>query len=126
MGTPTLAAICRTLWWDSDSAQTSSCRVSVIQLLSHFGPVALVIDGVSASVAMSNARAITLGPDRIRSTPGNTVADILRTVPGVLLSNRPLNASLETRGANLRDLTVSILADFGIAAPAQMTGSSVF
>ena len=49
------------------------------------GPVALVIDGVSASVAMSNARAITLGPDRIRSTPGNTVADILRTVPGVLI-----------------------------------------
>jgi outer membrane cobalamin receptor len=49
------------------------------------GPVALVIEGVNASVVASSDRAITLGAARIRSTPGNTVADVLRTVPGVLI-----------------------------------------
>ena len=61
-------------------------RNGIVQdLRIELGPVALVIDGVSASVSASTARAITLGADRIRSTPGNTVADILRTVPGLLI-----------------------------------------
>ena len=46
-----------------------------------------------------------------------------RTVPGILLSNRPLKSNVS---ADLTDLTVSILASFGIEAPDQMKGSSVF
>jgi len=49
------------------------------------GPVALAIEGVDASVAPSLAGAVTLGAERLRSTPGNTVADVLRSVPGVLI-----------------------------------------
>jgi predicted AlkP superfamily phosphohydrolase/phosphomutase len=45
-----------------------------------------------------------------------------RTVPGVLLSTRPLKRTQ----ADLRDLTVSILAEFGIEPPSQMKGRSVF
>jgi hypothetical protein len=45
-----------------------------------------------------------------------------RVVPGVLLANRPLAAEQ----ADLRDLTVSILDVFGVEAPAQMQGKSVF
>ena len=45
-----------------------------------------------------------------------------RAVPGVLLSSRPL----KVKEADLKDLPVSILADFGIERPPQMRGRSVF
>ena len=45
-----------------------------------------------------------------------------RTVPGVLLSNR----ALKVKKADLKDLPVSILAEFGIEQPPQMRGRSVF
>jgi predicted AlkP superfamily phosphohydrolase/phosphomutase len=45
-----------------------------------------------------------------------------RTVPGVLLSNRPLKAE----SADLKDLPVTILAEFGVDPPSHMTGRSVF
>ena len=45
-----------------------------------------------------------------------------RSVPGVLLANRPLAAAQ----ADLRDLTVTILAEFGVAPLPEMTGRSVF
>jgi predicted AlkP superfamily phosphohydrolase/phosphomutase len=43
-------------------------------------------------------------------------------VPGVLLTNRKLPAS----SADLRDLTVTLLAHYGIAAPPTMTGRALF
>lgn len=46
-----------------------------------------------------------------------------RLVPGILLSNRPLNTD---QPADLKDLPVSILARFGIAAPEWMKGHSVY
>jgi len=46
-----------------------------------------------------------------------------RTVPGILLANRPL---LTGSPADLKDLPVSILARFGLEAPAQMSGHAVF
>jgi hypothetical protein len=45
-----------------------------------------------------------------------------RAVPGVLLSNRPIRA----RSGNLADLTVSVLAYFGVAPAAGMTGRPMF
>jgi bisphosphoglycerate-independent phosphoglycerate mutase (AlkP superfamily) len=45
-----------------------------------------------------------------------------RAVPGVLLSSR----ALKVKEADLKDLPVSILADFGIERPPQMRGRSVF
>jgi len=45
-----------------------------------------------------------------------------RTVPGVLLANRPLGANR----ADLKDLPVSILAFFGLSAPPQMQGTNIF
>ncbi|MBW2281369.1 MAG: alkaline phosphatase family protein [Deltaproteobacteria bacterium] len=45
-----------------------------------------------------------------------------RAVPGVLLSNKRIAAS----EADLRDMPVSILAEFAVDAPAQMKGKSVF
>ena len=45
-----------------------------------------------------------------------------RAVPGVLISSRPI----AERKANLLDLTVSILATFGVEAPERMQGQSVF
>ena len=45
-----------------------------------------------------------------------------RAVPGVLLSNRPLAVA----GADLRDLTVTFLAEFGVNPLPEMTGRSVF
>jgi len=45
-----------------------------------------------------------------------------RAVPGVLLSNRPLAEG----PATLRDLPVSILGQFGVEAPEQMSGRRVF
>jgi predicted AlkP superfamily phosphohydrolase/phosphomutase len=59
--------------------------------------------------------------DNDREWSGDHCMDA-RAVPGVLLSSRPLRA----REANLRDLTVSILADFGLAAPPHMQGRSIF
>ena len=46
-----------------------------------------------------------------------------RAVPGILLSNEVLNSQV---AADLKDLTVSILDRFGINAPPQMKGHSVF
>jgi predicted AlkP superfamily phosphohydrolase/phosphomutase len=46
-----------------------------------------------------------------------------RAVPGILLSNRPLKTNVP---ADLSDLTVSILASFGVNPPDQMKGTSVF
>ena len=46
-----------------------------------------------------------------------------RAVPGTLVSSIPLT---DPQDAGLRDLTVSILDWFGVAAPAQMSGRSVF
>jgi predicted AlkP superfamily phosphohydrolase/phosphomutase len=46
-----------------------------------------------------------------------------RLVPGILLSNRPLNTD---QPADLKDLPVSILARFGIDAPEWMKGHSVY
>ena len=46
-----------------------------------------------------------------------------RVVPGILLSNRPLRTG---QPADLKDMPVSILARFGVAAPEQMKGHSVF
>jgi predicted AlkP superfamily phosphohydrolase/phosphomutase len=43
-------------------------------------------------------------------------------VPGVLLTNRKLPPTK----ADLRDLTVTLLAHYGIAAPATMTGRALF
>jgi predicted AlkP superfamily phosphohydrolase/phosphomutase len=48
-------------------------------------------------------------------------ADALE-VPGVLFSNRPIRA----RGPTLVDVAPSILAEFGLPAPASMTGRSFF
>jgi hypothetical protein len=48
-------------------------------------------------------------------------ADALE-VPGVLLCNRPFSAA----GPALVDLATSILAEFGLPAPASMTGKSIF
>ena len=45
-----------------------------------------------------------------------------RVVPGVLLSNRPLAVAR----ADLRDLTVTLLAEFGVDPLPVMTGRSVF
>ena len=45
-----------------------------------------------------------------------------RAVPGVLLADRPLRGP----AGNLRDLTVSVLAYFGISAPPQMRGWRLF
>ena len=45
-----------------------------------------------------------------------------RTVPGVLISNRPI--AVET--ADLKDLPVTILAHFGIDKPQQMKGRPVY
>ncbi len=45
-----------------------------------------------------------------------------RTVPGILLASRPVQAG----SADLKDLPVTILAEFGIEAPKQMSGRSVF
>ena len=45
-----------------------------------------------------------------------------RAVPGVLLSNR----SLKVGETDLQDLTISILASFGLKSPAHMSGTSVF
>jgi len=50
------------------------------------GPVAIPIEGLTASVDAANPGAITLTADRIRALPANTVADLLRTVSGVLVS----------------------------------------
>jgi predicted AlkP superfamily phosphohydrolase/phosphomutase len=44
-----------------------------------------------------------------------------RAVPGVLLANRPLKP-----GASLLDLPVTILKQFGIEKPPQMTGTSIW
>jgi predicted AlkP superfamily phosphohydrolase/phosphomutase len=43
-------------------------------------------------------------------------------VPGVLLTNR----KLAPKDADLRDLTVTLLAHYGIAAPPTMTGRALF
>ena len=59
--------------------------------------------------------------DNDREWSGDHCMDA-RAVPGVLVSSRPLRAG----EANLRDLTVSILADFGLAAPPHMQGRSIF
>ena len=45
-----------------------------------------------------------------------------RTVPGILVSNRKLSVE----NADLKDLPVTILAEFGIERPEQMKGRSVF
>ncbi len=46
-----------------------------------------------------------------------------RVVPGILMSNRPLRTG---QSADLKDLPVSILAHYGIEAPAQMKGRPVY
>jgi predicted AlkP superfamily phosphohydrolase/phosphomutase len=45
-----------------------------------------------------------------------------RAVPGILVANRPLRE----RSAGLRDLTVTVLHAFGVQAPPQMKGRSIF
>jgi hypothetical protein len=59
--------------------------------------------------------------DNDREWSGDHCMDA-RTVPGLLLSNRPLAIS----EAGLRDLPVSILVHFGVEPPPQMNGRSVF
>ncbi len=49
-------------------------------------PVAIPIEGVTASVDAVPVGAITLGAEHIRALPANTVADVLRTVSGVLIA----------------------------------------
>jgi predicted AlkP superfamily phosphohydrolase/phosphomutase len=63
----------------------------------------------------------TLLEDNDREWSGDHCMDS-RTVPGVLLANRPLKST----EADLQDLPVSILAHFGITAPEQMSGKKVF
>jgi predicted AlkP superfamily phosphohydrolase/phosphomutase len=78
--------------------------------------------GYRASWATSTGKipAILL-EDNDREWSGDHCMDS-RSVPGVLLSNRPLQAN----EANLLDMPVTILEYFGIQAPAQMKGSAVF
>jgi hypothetical protein len=45
-----------------------------------------------------------------------------RAVPGVLLSNRPIRA----QSGGLADLTVSVLAYFGVSPAAGMNGKPMF
>ena len=59
--------------------------------------------------------------DNDREWSGDHCMDA-RTVPGVLLSNRPLSAE----SADLRDVTVSILRSFGVDPPDRMRGRPVF
>ena len=59
--------------------------------------------------------------DNDREWSGDHCVDA-RLVPGVLLSNR----KLRSEQPHLQDLPVSILARFGIDAPAQMKGRPVF
>lgn len=59
--------------------------------------------------------------DNIHEWSGDHCIDS-REVPGVFLSSRPLKADK----ADLRDLPVTILAHFGIQAPEQMQGRSLF
>lgn len=63
----------------------------------------------------------TLLEDNTEAWSGDHCMDA-RTVPGVLLANRPLAPG----GADLRDLPVTILRYFGVPVPAAMTGHSVF
>jgi len=78
--------------------------------------------GYRASWATTSARVPELLlEDNDREWSGDHCMDP-QAVPGVLLSSRPLRA----READLRDLTVSILSDFGLTAPAHMDGRSIF
>ena len=97
-------------------------RNGVVQgLRVELSPVALAIEGVSASV--SAPRAITIGADRIRSTPGNAVADMLRTVPGVLIvattPGGPQTPSMRGSGAD----AVLVLVD-GVPLNDPITGEA--
>lgn len=78
--------------------------------------------GYRASWATSTGKipAILL-EDNDREWSGDHCMDS-RSVPGVLLSNRPLQAD----EASLLDMPVTILGHFGIEAPTQMKGNSVF
>ncbi|MGB0135587.1 alkaline phosphatase family protein [Dokdonella sp.] len=64
--------------------------------------------------------ATTLLEDNAEAWSGDHCMDS-RTVPGVLLVNRPLKAS-----GDLRDLPVTILDYFGIAPPAEMQGQALW
>ena len=78
--------------------------------------------GYRASWATSSGKIpAALLEDNDREWSGDHCMDS-RTVPGVLLSNRPL----KTTQADLLDMPVSILKHFGIDSPAQMRGRVVF
>lgn len=78
--------------------------------------------GYRASWATSTGKIpTTLIEDNDKEWSGDHCMDS-RAVPGVLLSNKPLNAG----EADLRDMPVSILNHFGIKAPSQMGGRAVF
>ncbi len=64
---------------------------------------------------------VSLIEDNIHEWSGDHLMDS-RTVPGVLLTNRPVLV----KSADLKDLPVSLLANFGIVAPEQMKGRSIF
>ncbi len=78
--------------------------------------------GYRASWATSSGKIpATLIEDNDKEWSGDHCMDS-RVVPGVLLSNRPLQGE----DADLRDMPVSILQHFGIKAPSQMSGRAVF
>jgi vitamin B12 transporter len=59
----------------------------VRDIIVALSPAALVIEGVRAFVDGSRAGTTIVTADRIRALPARTVADILRFVPGVLVSS---------------------------------------
>ena len=78
--------------------------------------------GYRASWATTSGQVpATLLEDNLEPWSGDHCMDA-RAVPGILVANR----TLETRGAGLRDLTVTLLHAFGVEPPPQMTGRRIF
>ncbi|MGH8611858.1 MAG: alkaline phosphatase family protein [Gammaproteobacteria bacterium] len=116
-------------WKDQQTGGTVISQVALREDVYHGPHVDAAPDilvgyarGYRASWATTSGKIpLALIDDNDREWSGDHCIDS-REVPGVLLSNRTLKA----KQGELRDLTVSVLAYFGIRAPSQMRGRPLF